>query len=432
MEGLRSRQRRNFIVAPRGCSTTHPVGKDEIGDLSYMSIKATRNYSDGEKKMKRIGTVITGLVLILFAMGRGQARSEVKAATGGGFGIEQELMLAASPEEVFDAATGDISAWWDHSFSGHPKKLYIEPKPGGGFYEIFDDAGNGVLHATVIYAQRGKMLRFVGPLGLSGKAIDCVTTWEFSPLAATDAGAGGAAAPAGTRLKLTVEISGEVDEATAKIVDAVWHHFLGERLKGYIESGEYKKKRVAIAGGGLDPADRNLTDGVQETHFSTDGKLSDFTWLTGRWMGALGTGTAEETCSDASRGVMTCMIRYVESGKVTELEFVSLREVPRFPVSGLPVQEGGVVKAEAAATTIEERVRFFLADLSEKPGDNGLALRLGRLSAGEIVFDNVATDGAVKHLRFIRNGTDDFTTRLEVVGADGKPGALEAKWKRVK
>jgi hypothetical protein len=362
--------------------------------------------------MKRIGTVIGGVLIILFAMAQGRARGEVKAATGGGFRIEQELVLAASPEEVFDAATGDISAWWDHSFSGHPKKLYIEPKPGGGFYEIFDDAGNGVLHATVIYAQRGKMLRFVGPLGLSGKAIDCVTTWEFSPVAATDAGAGGAAAPAGTKLKLTVEISGEVDEATAKIVDAVWHHFLGERLKGYIESGEYKTKgTVALHQSEAIP----ITQARQGA--PAVAKISDFAFLTGRWTGALGTGTAEETCSDASNGVMTCMIRYVEGGKVTELEFVSLHEVP---IAG------------STRTSVEERVRFFLADLSEKPGDDGIRLVLMSVSPGEIVFDNAKTDGAVKHLRIIRNGADVFATRLEFVGADGKPGALEAKWKRVK
>jgi hypothetical protein len=367
-----------------------------------------------EMKMKRIGTVICGVLIILFAMAQGRARSEVKAATGGGFRIEQELVLAASPEEVFDAATGDISGWWDHSFSGHPKKLYIEPKPGGGFYEIFDDAGNGVLHATVIYAQRGKMLRFVGPLGLSGKAIDCVTTWEFSPAHIAGSfgiGPGQGPAAGGTLFKLTVEISGEVDEATAKIVDAVWHHFLGERLKGYIESGEYKKK-VAVGAAPMQsaPSSPQVPEGKP-------GKIGDFAFLTGRWMGALGTGTAEETCSDASNGLMTCMIRYVEGGKVTELEFVSLHEVP---IAG------------SARTSVEERVRFFLADLSEKPGDDGIRLVLMTVSPGEIVFDNVKTDGAAKHLRIIRNGADGFTTRLEVVGADGKPGALEAKWKRVR
>jgi hypothetical protein len=49
----------------------------------------------------------------------------------------------APPEAVYDAATGDISGWWDHYTSEHPKKLYLEAKPGGGFYEIFNDSGDG-------------------------------------------------------------------------------------------------------------------------------------------------------------------------------------------------------------------------------------------------------------------------------------------------
>jgi uncharacterized protein YndB with AHSA1/START domain len=157
-------------------------------------------------------------------------RSETKDLKTGAFQVSQELVLPASPEAVFDAVTGDISGWWDHSFSGHPLKLYIEPKPGGGFYEIFDAAGDGVLHATVNYADRGKILRFTGPLGLAGQAITVVTTYEFSP------------DPAGTKLRLTCNVSGQIEDGQDKIIDAVWHHFLVERLKPYIESGAYKKK----------------------------------------------------------------------------------------------------------------------------------------------------------------------------------------------
>lgn len=91
------------------------------------------------------------------------------------FSFDKEVTLPGTPEQIFDAATGDISGWWDHSFSEKPKKFFIEAKPGGGFWEIFDDEGNGVLHATVIYSQRGKMIRFDGPLGLSGRAVQIVT-----------------------------------------------------------------------------------------------------------------------------------------------------------------------------------------------------------------------------------------------------------------
>jgi len=40
------------------------------------------------------------------------------------------------PVFVYDHLTGDISEWWDHSFSEKPYKLFIEARPGGGFYEI--------------------------------------------------------------------------------------------------------------------------------------------------------------------------------------------------------------------------------------------------------------------------------------------------------
>ena len=157
-------------------------------------------------------------------------RCDTKELHAGAFQVLQEVVLPASPEAVYDAATGDISGWWDHSFSDHPKKLYIETKPGGGFWEIFDDSGDGALHATVIYAERGKRIRFTGPLGLSGQAVNMVTTYDFLP------------DPAGTKLRVTCNVSGQIEDGQDKVVDAVWHHFLVERLKPYIESGAYKRK----------------------------------------------------------------------------------------------------------------------------------------------------------------------------------------------
>jgi hypothetical protein len=157
-------------------------------------------------------------------------RSDTKELKSAAFEIQQEVVLSAKPDAVFDAVTGDISPWWDHHMSEHPKKLYIEPKPGGCFCEIFDDVGNGAQHAVVIYADRGKLLRFAGPLGFSGMAVDAVTTYEFL------------ADPAGTRLRVTTNITGQIDAPTAQALDAVWHHFLVERLKPYIDSGAYLKK----------------------------------------------------------------------------------------------------------------------------------------------------------------------------------------------
>ena len=146
------------------------------------------------------------------------------------FAFDKEVTLPGTPEQIFDAATGDISGWWDHSFSEHPKKLFIEAKPGGGFLEIFDDEGNGVLHATVIFSQRGKMIRFDGPLGLSGRAVQIVTTYEFSEVGKDS-----------TLMKVSVHGSGELEEGMSAIVEKVWEHFIFERFEPYIKSGKHLK-----------------------------------------------------------------------------------------------------------------------------------------------------------------------------------------------
>ena len=146
------------------------------------------------------------------------------------FSFEHIVTLPGNPEIIYDAITGDISSWWDHTFSEKPAKFFIEAKPGGGFWEIFDESGDGVLHAKVIFAQRGKLLRFDGPLGLSGQAIQIVTTYKFEPVVKDST-------------KLTVEVhgSGEMTKGTDEIVKSVWHHFIIEQFKPYIEQGKHLK-----------------------------------------------------------------------------------------------------------------------------------------------------------------------------------------------
>jgi hypothetical protein len=149
----------------------------------------------------------------------------------GGFSIQHQLTLPGTPEVIYDAITGDISGWWDHSVSGKPLKFYIDPKPGGGFYEIFNESGDGVRHATVILANRGKLLRFEGPLGLTGNAIQMVHTYEFEPIGSDS-----------TLIKLTVNAAGQIKEGWPELVDKAWHHFLFEQFKPYIESGKHLAK----------------------------------------------------------------------------------------------------------------------------------------------------------------------------------------------
>lgn len=347
--------------------------------------------------MNRKYFVASGMMLLFLMIAPG-ARAEVKGAAPGRFRIEQELVLPATPNEVFDAVTGDISAWWDHSFSEHPKKLYIEARPGGGFYEIFDDAGNGAMHATVIYADRGKMLRYTGPLGLAAFSVDMVTTYTLSP------------DPGGTKFHLTVTATGEVDEALAKGVDGVWHHFLDERLKPYITSGEYKKHPRGLPAPGLKPVSARLPAGADgQALGSSTATVDGFACLAGHWRGVAGNDETEGVCLAPSRGMMMCMFRVMDAEKVVGLEYSTLWQ-----------GENG----------IEEHVRFFTQDLTETQGDDGIRLHLAKYSSTEMVFDNVKKDGAVKHVTIARQGENEFTTHVEVVTKEGQTSFIDAKWKR--
>ncbi|MHC5212576.1 MAG: SRPBCC family protein [Planctomycetota bacterium] len=155
------------------------------------------------------------------------APSAARADTGppvGAFRFTVALDVSGPPEQVWDAFTGDVSAWWDHHFSDEPAALVIEPRVGGRFVELFDAEGNGVVHADVTFAQRGRMLRMVGPLGLAGNATLMVHTLEF------------AATEAGTRITLTCEASGHVEPGWGEVLEGVWRHFLIEQFGPWYEA----------------------------------------------------------------------------------------------------------------------------------------------------------------------------------------------------
>ncbi|MFZ5515304.1 MAG: hypothetical protein ACOY90_01615 [Candidatus Zhuqueibacterota bacterium] len=87
-------------------------------------------------------TILFLTVAILLAgalsTSNGQEAGEMKRSDYGVFSFWQSVTLPGAPGIIYDAITGDISGWWDHTFSGKPARFFIEPKPGGGFYpELF-------------------------------------------------------------------------------------------------------------------------------------------------------------------------------------------------------------------------------------------------------------------------------------------------------
>ena len=166
-------------------------------------------------------STIIGLVVLVLSSA---ALAEVTVQPTGAFSFTISGDMKGTPEEVFDAATGDITGWWDHTMSDSPLMMYIEPRPGRAFMEIFNEKGDGVRHAVVTGAERGKMLRYEGPLGLAGFALHMVTTWTFAA-----AGEG--------RTLVTVEVhgAGELQEGWPEVIEKTWQHFLLERFQPYLE-----------------------------------------------------------------------------------------------------------------------------------------------------------------------------------------------------
>ncbi len=80
------------------------------------------------------------------------------------------------------------------------------------------------------WARRGRSLRITGPLGLAGSAVMGVWTLTYQPHGEKE-----------TRLTLEGRMSGAIEPGWAEVVDKVWHHFLVERLKPYLEQGKHRK-----------------------------------------------------------------------------------------------------------------------------------------------------------------------------------------------
>lgn len=155
----------------------------------------------------------------------GAAAARVVAETATSFEISHSLVVEVPRQEAWDAFVGDVTPWWDHHLSESPVAMYFEDKPGGGFYEIFDEAGNGVRHAVVTTVAPPALFRFEGPLGMAGHALQMVHTVAFADGDDEDI----------TQIFLDVRAFGAIKEGWAEAIDGVWMHFLMERFKPYVE-----------------------------------------------------------------------------------------------------------------------------------------------------------------------------------------------------
>jgi uncharacterized protein YndB with AHSA1/START domain len=157
------------------------------------------------------------------------AGADVIESADAGMRIKTTMTIQAPKERVY-AALLDIGKWWsaEHTFSGDPKNLTLEAKPGGCFCEALPQGG-GVRHMTVVFVapnQRLILSGALGPLqtgGLSGAMTIVLSGKE-----------------AATELTLTYNVGGYFPGGLTKIapdVDGVLRTQIS-RLKSVAETGK--------------------------------------------------------------------------------------------------------------------------------------------------------------------------------------------------
>lgn len=162
------------------------------------------------------------VILVYVLMLPKVCKSQIEKGNSSYFWFDLHLTLPGTKNDIFNKITGNIKPWWDHSFSKNPQQLVLEPKVNGGFYEFFDENGNGVKHATVTGCQNGEFIRFEGPLGLAGLAFNMVVTYKFEEVNIDSA-----------KVTVNVHAVGEIAEGIPEIVYKVWQHFIFERFEPY-------------------------------------------------------------------------------------------------------------------------------------------------------------------------------------------------------
>lgn len=126
----------------------------------------------------------------LAALAGTPAAAEVTRATELGFVSRNEVVVSASPKEVWLALINPAS-WWQpaHTWSGDSKNLSLTPQAGGCFCEIIpevDEPGRFTLqgsveHMRVVQAYPEAALRMVGSLGpLQSEPVTGVLTIVLS------------------------------------------------------------------------------------------------------------------------------------------------------------------------------------------------------------------------------------------------------------
>ncbi|MEJ2747085.1 MAG: metalloregulator ArsR/SmtB family transcription factor [Anaerolineae bacterium] len=143
--------------------------------------------------------------------------------------VKQDILLQASPSQVFEAFTVGIDAWWCQRVSAG-SQMYLEPYVNGRFYEAFNTTGQGMLYGTVTTIKQDEEMRLKGSAELAEQFTSTFATDNFIHITLKKQ-------ENATQLILSHHFIGNFDAATQNNCQEHWHTLLDQHLKPFIEEG---------------------------------------------------------------------------------------------------------------------------------------------------------------------------------------------------
>lgn len=148
------------------------------------------------------------------------SQAKVVNSNENNFIIEHEVTVPMDAQASY-RLLGKPSQWWssEHTWSGDAKNMSLQLKAGGCFCETWK--ANSVMHAQVIVAQPGTLLRLQGAIGpLQELAVTGVLTYSLKP------------EQNGTRIQLRYRVRG-LDKNRLAGIDEDVDTVLGEQLESF-------------------------------------------------------------------------------------------------------------------------------------------------------------------------------------------------------
>ncbi|WP_342041793.1 SRPBCC domain-containing protein [Bacillus sp. OTU2372] len=142
------------------------------------------------------------------------------------FKIEQEVLINAPREQVFQALTEQAGDWWEFRLApkGESSQFTFSPVPGGQFIEKWGE-NQGAVWGNVYYVNAPEEIRLHGHLGMQG-AVNSSYTYRLIEKEGS------------TLLQLSHHASGIIRENWEQEHSEGWKYLLGTLLKNYVEQNQ--------------------------------------------------------------------------------------------------------------------------------------------------------------------------------------------------